>query len=310
MRRFAKALTGVTEIVAILSAVGFLAGLFGRHFWLLDLASHFRFQYLAVFAFGAVVFAINRRWSATAASGCAAVALGASLLPYVPGDVPASPGGLVKVVSFNVNTANDRYADVLTYLLEQDADIVVLLEVSSEWIEQIAALDSTYPHSFVEPRNDNFGIAIYSKHALLERDLIKLTEHRIESLAVVVRIAGQSLRIVGTHPLPPTSASNAAARDVQLRMLGQPPHAMPTLLIGDFNLTQFSPIFADLLQVSGLRDTAIGHGLPPTWMRAIPVFAIPIDQALVTPGITVVDRWTGPSLGSDHVPLLVTFSLN
>ncbi len=310
MRRLARTLTGVTEIVAILSAGGFSIGLFGRHFWVFDLASHFRFQYLAAFVLAAIVFAFNRRWVPSVASGCAAMALGASLLPYVPWPVQEPTDPVVKVISFNVNTANDRYGDVLAYLREQDADLIVLLEVSDEWIEQIAALDVDYPHSFVEPRNDNFGIAIYSKVPLLERELIKLTEYRIESLSVVVRIAGQSLRVVGTHPLPPTSASNAAARDAQLRTLGQPPHSIPTLLIGDFNLTQFSPNFTDLLRASGLRDTAVGHGLPPTWMRAIPVFAIPIDQALVTPGITVVDRWTGPSLGSDHAPVLLTFAFD
>lgn len=309
IRRWRTIVTGVAEILALLSAVGFCAGIFGRWFWVFDLASHFRLQYFACFLISAIVLALFCHWRSASSCAVAAILVGITMVKYWVSANPKQPmTAPLKVISFNVNTDNERYGDVLRYLQDQSFDVVVLLEVSTQWIDQLAALHDDFPHSLIEPRNDNFGIAIFSRYPFSEKAVVPLTDYRIESLDVSISVDQRALRILATHPLPPVSGSSTAARDAQLQTLTRPPHDLPTLVIGDFNLTQFSPRFDDLLRRSGMRDTSIGHGLPPTWMRAIPVFSIPIDQAIFTPDISVLTREVGPSLGSDHNPLILSIA--
>jgi endonuclease/exonuclease/phosphatase (EEP) superfamily protein YafD len=77
-------------------------------------------------------------------------------------------------------------------------------------------------------------------------------------------------------------------------------------MVGDFNVTPWSPLFADLLRDSGLADSCRGFGWQPTWPTRLPaMFRIPIDHCLHGAGVAIVDRRVGPEIGSDHLPLLL-----
>ena len=84
----------------------------------------------------------------------------------------------------------------------------------------------------------------------------------------------------------------------------------PVLLLGDMNLTPWSPAFADLLQQTGLRDGRLGFGLLPTWPARWGVLGIPIDHALISPAVTIHQMEIGRDVGSDHRPLVIEFSVS
>lgn len=83
--------------------------------------------------------------------------------------------------------------------------------------------------------------------------------------------------------------------------------ASPVLLLGDLNVSPWSPYFRRLLRESGLRDSSQGRGVRPTWPTFNPLMLIPIDHCLYSPGIAIVNRQTGPHVGSDHFPVIVDF---
>ncbi|MEE8238524.1 MAG: endonuclease/exonuclease/phosphatase family protein, partial [Nitrososphaerales archaeon] len=83
----------------------------------------------------------------------------------------------------------------------------------------------------------------------------------------------------------------------------------PILLLGDLNITPWSPIFKDFLRSTGLRDSREGFGLQPSWPTWFPPAWIPIDHVLVSSNVTVYDRKIERDIGSDHYPVIVDFSV-
>ena len=78
------------------------------------------------------------------------------------------------------------------------------------------------------------------------------------------------------------------------------------VVLGDLNVTPWSPWFRRLLEAGGLADLA-GGPHRPTWAPApVPAaLGLALDHVLATPGIRLLSRRLGPRLGSDHRPVVV-----
>ena len=84
----------------------------------------------------------------------------------------------------------------------------------------------------------------------------------------------------------------------------------PTIIVGDFNITPWSPYFNDFIQRSELLDTRKGLGVYPTWPKQIFPLMIPIDHGLVSSDIKLHSFNRGPNFGSDHLPLILNVSIS
>ena len=65
-----------------------------------------------------------------------------------------------------------------------------------------------------------------------------------------------------------------------------------------------------LIAATGLENARAGFGVKPTWPLFMPFAMIPIDHCLVSDGVTVTAFDTGPAIGSDHLPVLVSLALD
>jgi endonuclease/exonuclease/phosphatase (EEP) superfamily protein YafD len=300
------------ELVCLLVGAATVLGFLGRHWWVAELASHFRVQYFWLLAVAGLVLLLGRRvkWAGVGAT-LALANLWLIAPAYFPTTQPASKGRPLRVVSINVHTQNQRYEAVLDFIRGQRPDLVLLLEVDRRWAAKLRPLEADYPFSRTVERADNFGMAFYSRLAF-ESCEVKGAERGFTP-TLVVRYAEPSRRwtFIGAHPLPPSSASYAQERNEELNYLAElagAPH--PVLLIGDLNCTPWSPYFQDLLNATRLRDSRRGHGIQatfPTWFAPL---LIPIDHCLVSPEIAIHARRIGPNLGSDHLPLIVDFTIS
>ena len=84
---------------------------------------------------------------------------------------------------------------------------------------------------------------------------------------------------------------------------------LPVILLGDLNLTPDSPDFARLLDESTLRDVMGGRRWRPTWQAGFWPLALRIDHVLVSPEVCVEAVEVGPSIGSDHRPVIAQLRL-
>jgi endonuclease/exonuclease/phosphatase (EEP) superfamily protein YafD len=216
-----------------------------------------------------------------------------------------------RAVLFNVYVLNEQRARVLAWLRDTDPDFVVLLETDARWLDSLEPLRATHPHVVAQPRNDPFGIALFSRHPLHEARIELIGEAAVPSIFAGIELGGATATLAATHPVPPWGGLLAALRDEQLERIGERLASLsrPLLLLGDLNTSQASPLFGRLLAASGLRDSTRGFGLQPTWPADMPLLAIALDHCLHSDDIEILDRTVGPDLGSDHRPLIVDFRL-
>lgn len=245
---------------------------FGKYFWQIELFSHFVPHYtvvllLAIACYPKVQRQIFRYFFAVIACG-----LGVWLyLPYQsssqnPQNLPAMTIGYQ-----NVNINNQNYQQVLESISNQgQADILILLEASSQWRDRVKSFDNNYQFVCGNDEHSPFALQIFAKMAI-NCEMINLAEFPMAKL-----LMNDGRTIFAVHPPPPINGYLAKARLQYLDELAilAKQSTTPTLIIGDMNLSAFSPVFRDFQQKSGF-DQSSKNGLP-TWLP----LGIGIDQVL------------------------------
>lgn len=298
-----------------------------------DATSHFPVQYFFGLAVFAGIHAGLRRWKWSAIFAAAALVNLTQFLPlFFGGPTPeqraADPD--ITLMAINVHSRNPEYELVRQAISRADPDAFVLTEVNQRWLIEMAPMETTYPHSIKRPRNDNFGIAFFSKHPLSEPRVEFFSQVRVPSTIASLQAGSRIVTVIGTHPVPPSSRSSAIDRNNQLAAIGEfaAGHDKPVVVIGDLNATPWNRFYKRLKRSSGLTDSSRGFGLQPTWPAAwLPkiqqklrfgdgaptwfppfdnfLFRIPIDHCLHSDSLATNDRIVGNYVGSDHLPLVV-----
>jgi endonuclease/exonuclease/phosphatase (EEP) superfamily protein YafD len=291
---------------ALLTIVGFLGG----WWWMFDQASALRPQYAVVLAVGAVALGLLG-WRRTALLVVALAVVNLALVAplWLASPVPAASDETLRVRFHNVHGGGDeRVAAVTAALADADADVIFLSEVSPRWVGMLEAADT--PYSVVHPRHprDHRRIIALSRVPVETVQAVPLVEGgRAGGIAVDLRIDGRTVRVLGIHAQSPRNAQRAAMRDAELAVAAEwiAAQSVPVVVIGDLNATAWSHAFRSLRRTTGLRDSQRGFGLQPTWRAGTGPLMVPIDHALHDPSVTIVERTTGPSLGSTHRSLQI-----
>ena len=271
--------------------------------WLAQLG-HLRVHLAVGVLLGAGFAVPTRRRALLVASLVAAALLWSPVLEVWAGDAPAvAVGSDVTIAQLNVHTENSDKAASLDWLRSTDADVLVLLEVDDAWLQALAPLAPAYPHKVQTPRPDNFGVAIWSRLPLRDTATLELTAAAVPTVRALVQLdRATSLLLFAAHPNAPITPRWTLERDLELLALAHATHDAigAVALVGDLNVTPWSPEFRALLASGGLRDANAGHGPMGTWPAQLPAGKIALDHCLVSAGIGVLARDVGPDVGSDH----------
>jgi endonuclease/exonuclease/phosphatase (EEP) superfamily protein YafD len=311
-RRLSVSFWGLFSAAMFLTGVATAAGFLGRFWWPLDDAASFRAQYLASGLVGAGIYALGRRKRACAAMLALAVTNGLLLIPLYWGQSHRTLGGKpVRLLLANVEHSNRAYDRLLATVDREKPDVVLLEEVSAGWQDAMGRLRKDYPHYLESPQEDSFGIALYSRIPLIAVKKVKLGEAGLPSIEASFRVDGQVVRLLGTHPVPPVGGQYFAWRNGQFEQIAAwaPKQIGHVIVLGDLNVTPWSDHFRRLVSESGLWDCRRGFGLNVTWPAFFPPLAVPIDQCLVSPEMTVRNFRSCGSIGSDHYPVVVDLLL-
>ena len=302
---------GLLQAAAILTIAFSIITLLPADHFALQLFSHFRLQYFVFSLLLALVFVALRSYVYAGALMLVCLVNAGLVLPWYFDAENSETGTDLDLLLANVLSSNTEYERLFDLLDAENPDVIVLLEVSPDWLVELAALRSEYPYSYAEARDGNFGIALFSRLPIKSADHVDSPPFGYPTINASLTVGEKSLHIVATHPVIPVSKKFYEARNEQLESLPgllQKP-AGATILIGDLNTGMWEPNYRALVKTTGLKNTRRGFGAVPTWPTFMPFAMIPIDHVLVSAEIGVKSVRTGRRIGSDHLPLIVTLAL-
>ena len=305
----------------LVGALMTFAGLLAPIYPLADFANHFRPYTLA--GAGALLLAAlalhapRTAWASAALAGINAALVALPLLwsagttdARTVGEALATPGQhTLKIVSFNLGAAEVR--PLARFLLEEDADIVVLREIGAGQARSMRSLlQARYPHGHTCGLAPGCDAAIFAKRAWVAVGQEPWTRTSPEVIWVEFNdpeIGG--MRIVGVHsalPFRPEDQVRHIDRLIALRAA----HTGPMIIAGDFNMTPWSYGLQRFLARADLRRHATFlRSWPTDGQYRLPFPAFLIDHVITTPDIRTVSIRIGPNLGSDHLPVIAVLSV-
>lgn len=320
MNQWLLRLVQLSAIVAFLLSI---AGFLGELHYLLELAVHFKWQYLAVGCVAFIFFALRRQqiWLVFSFS-IVLLNLGFVLPWYLPSNtiLPQSIATTtstknqtsLKLLLANVNIENRNYTATLDLIRVTNPDIFAIVETNQNWLDQLTAVASLLPYSIQSPNARTFGVAIYSKFALkpvMIPTLPAATVSEVEDyhIGATIEINQNSVTFIAMHPPPPRTLTLTTLRNQELQLIGNFVQTNPsaTIVLGDFNTTMWSSAYQQFEQRTGLKNARQGFGILPTWTTRLPILFIPIDHGLISSDFQVLNIKTGKNLGSDHLPLII-----
>ncbi|MEX0271106.1 endonuclease/exonuclease/phosphatase family protein [Leptolyngbyaceae cyanobacterium UHCC 1019] len=309
---------GMIAGVVLLTGLSFVS--YGAWNSYLELLTHFKLQYALlslVLAIGLVQIRC-RTWILISLF-CLALQSVDLLVWYIPtSQNPASHSSTLKVLAVNVNIRNQNYDRVLELVKIESPDVAVFLETNDDWVKHLQVLRNTFPY-FYRSTPQNFDILLYSRSPLTSISTNFLAPTDRPHLAATLTLNGQTITLIAIHPPPPLPRL-FRDRNQQLETVSRYVQDLntPMILLGDFNITPWSPYYRQFIHQTGLHNVRQGFGILPTFPAAIrgvefpawlvAILGIPIDHCLVR-SLQPISVRVGAAIGSDHLPILVELRL-
>lgn len=290
-----------------------IAAAMGRYAWPLDLFAHFRVQHTMLFLVVAIALFALRRPLLAACSILGAVLAAIPIVSYMGAPTARAEAGSAnfRVVAFNTWLRNHDYARIGRFLEQTQADVIVLEELSRQEAIELSAYLPSFPHSHIQLQPRRYGAIVFARWPIASAESLAMSDGPARADCVTLDWRGTPVTVLGVHLHWPLGPTNSRLRNQELESIASFAAATggPLIVAGDFNITPWSSHFRAALDRSGLRDCAAGHGLAPSWPAQVPPLGIRIDHCWASKHWRSTDVRMGPSVGSDHLPLIADLAL-
>jgi endonuclease/exonuclease/phosphatase (EEP) superfamily protein YafD len=191
---------------------------------------------------------------------------------------------------------------------DRDPDLMLFVETDDWWQAQLDALEATHPYTVKCPKDNLYGMHLYSRLELVEPKLRFVVEPDVPSMHARVRLrSGDCIDLHCVHPRPPapTEASTSIERDAELLLVAKTVEAArrAAIVIGDLNDVAWSATTRLFQKISGMLDPRVGRGMFSTFHAKHFWLRWPLDHIFISPEFTVVSLARLGNFGSDHFPI-------
>lgn len=306
----------------LLLAAGFaaslplVAGFLGHLHPALDSFAHFRIHLAILLAVVGAAMLLVRLWpEAIVAVVLAAASIWTTWAPAgfirlasASAAMPAEAAPAYRLLQINLLLDNPTPEAVLSLIARLRPDVVTLQEVSPMWRDKLDLLEGAYPYSIVCE-------APWQAVAILSRRPFETQAPRpvcLDEGALAIatfNFGGQPVDVAALHLKWPWPFGQAGQIEALAEPLGR--LSDTAILAGDLNAAPWSAAVTAVARHAGMtRIERIG----PTWLPgafppSLTRLGLPIDQVMSKGAVSIRSTRLVESVGSDHLPLLIEFSL-
>lgn len=297
-----------------------LLGFAEQLWWRFELLGHFRWQYcwllLLLMAIGVWQ---RQRWFIL---WLVPMAINGALILSLAW--PAQPGlaavDTLTVLHANIDHTNPQPTAAIDYVNRQTADIVFLQEITPTTLPQIVEGLTHYRLVAAEPKVISHGSAMFvpqdSSLKILSKQIIQVPNYSQRPLLTVdIQLGSQRISLMSIHLTRPGTVRGSHFQNIEFQAVTdwarrQMDAQKSVVIIGDFNSTPWSRRMGTMQRQGNLQNSQQGHIGQMTWPGDLPfLLQIAIDHCLHSRDLGVLHRFTGPYIGSDHLPLHVTLGI-
>jgi len=301
---------GSLRVIVVLVGLATLVGLLDRVFWVFEIADVFRLQYLVVLvAAGLLAFAVRRPRLAVCAVALAAVnvvVLASPRAASISAASRAAPSGELRLVVANVEVGNSDFSAVRALVAQTHPDLFGVTELTPVMARYLRNQLPEYQTRVLETHDDAYGIGLFSRQPLLSAKVVRFPASGPPTIVARVRVSRKTVTLVVTHVHTPFAGSIHVRHLDALAAAARSQFGKRVVVCGDFNTPTWSGPLRDFAADARLRDLygkrAWAAYSWPTWGYAL---RVPLDDCFVSKAIAVTGHRDGPSVGSDHRPLVV-----
>jgi endonuclease/exonuclease/phosphatase (EEP) superfamily protein YafD len=232
--------------------------------------------------------------------------------PFFPrqvlNSVDGDERGQISLLTCNVFMDNRDPERLLDLARGMTPDVMCFLETDQWWEYKLRPLERDYPFTIKCPLGNTYGMLLYSRLELLDRETRFLVEDGIPSMKARVRLrSGDEVMLYCLHPKPPLPNTPSYGRDAELVLVGIEieREKMPAIVVGDLNDVAWSYTTTLFQKVSKTLDPRIGRGFYNTFHVRYPLLRYSLDHVFHSEEFTLVDLQRMPDIGSDHFPMWI-----
>lgn len=230
-------------------------------------------------------------------------------------EAPGGGGDRVGAATYRLLHLNLLYDNptpeaVLSLIGQVRPDVMTLTEVSDLWIGKLALIEAAYPYRLICPQPTFIGgVAILSRRPF-SGGFEPHCGNRGAFARAGIDFGGESVEIAAVHmgwPWPFEQPWQIPRLEPLLTGLGD-----TAVIAGDLNAAPWSQSARKLAAAAGAR---ILPGIGPTWLHhrlpraLLRWIGLPLDNIMAKGGIVPRRLETLDAVGSDHLPVLLEFSL-
>jgi len=277
-------------------------------YFLFDIAQSFAVQIAVLYLGVAILVSFWKKWWWAASSVVSSLVVTTLFGHWLWSSYPNVTSGATtfKVAHFNVWKKTTQHQAVIKVAKNTQADVISFEEINDRWWDALLeGLQPQYPHWHVITREDNFGIAVFSKYPLKNTEVKYFSD--LPSIATTLQMPFGEVHWISSHVLPPKNAEwyhrrNGDLNHIATYMATKKGHK---LAVGDYNTVSWAPVIRYLKKTANLKDAR--RKFSPSWPTYNWFLGIPIDHIFHSPSLQCIRFETTAKTASDHWGIMGTF---
>lgn len=210
------------------------------------------------------------------------------------------------IAQINLLSTNNKHQAVLKQVKTLDPDIISFQEVNRGWNQSLnKELKDSHPYRHSIPWENNFGIALYSKHPFTKVETQFI--NGLPNIYSCININGRNLELLSSHTYAPVTPSMFKKRNAQLEEIGKTLAGFNQncIAIGDYNIVPWARELKAMKKTADLKSAR--NRLASTFPAGFQLLRIPIDHVFYKGDLGASSFKVFDIPGSDHRGLLCGF---